>query len=561
LLKKTLGVNKKNWLSYYYMNNAHRISLLLLAFVILCGALVLVGWAGNIAVLKSVIPGFISMKANTAVGLMTLSLASLLLSHQSSSFQKNLGLLLAALIFLLAILTLCEYLFTKDFGIDEFLFLDPDAMKTRWPPGRFAPITGVSFIFISTALICHAINPLRFVKLAQGLVMISWIASLQALVGYICGNSYSFGSAFYTQIALHTALLLISLTTANLLIWRKEGYLRHLSKQDLAGKVGRKLLLAAVVLPPLINVVQVHGTKLQYFDADFGVLIRVMGVIICFACMAMVTGKYLSEIDEKRAIAENAQQVRTEELQRALQARDDLLSICSHELRTPISSMKLQTQFVKYQMEKNDPNALTQTRMLEIIEQSDRQLDRLTKLIEDMLDFSRLNSGRFNLTKEEFDLHNLVVNLLDTFKTQLKANQCELTLSVDAERPILVYWDAHRIEQLIGNLLTNAIKYGSRKPIDMRIYTQPNATCIQIRDQGMGIGPVDVERIFRPYERAISVSKISGLGLGLYISKKIAEAHGGSITVESLAGIGSTFTTVIPNRIIDNLEDNLSYEG
>lgn len=197
--------------------------------------------------------------------------------------------------------------------------------------------------------------------------------------------------------------------------------------------------------------------------------------------------------------------------------------------------------------------------MKEILDQSDRQLDRLTKLIEDMLDFSRLNGGRFKLSKEEFDLNKLIIDMLERFKVQLKTSQCELTLSMNPDHPILVYWDSYRIEQLISNLLTNAIKYGSNKPIEIHVSQEAQTTHIEIKDHGMGIDSSDFKRIFEPYERAISVNKISGLGLGLYISKRIAEAHGGTIKVESMSGVGSTFTASIPTRMIDKLEGNLSY--
>lgn len=540
------------------MNKTHKISVFLLFLAILFGLLVLVGWKWDIQVLKSVFPSLISMKANTAVGLISLAIASYLLSLKETRIGKILGIMFAVFVLLLATLTLSEYLSGKNLKIDELLFLDSSSDK-RWPPGRFAPITGINFIFIGTALLLHTINSSRFVKLTQGLVMIAWIASAQALIAYICGNTYSFGSAFYTQIALHTSVLFILITTANLLVWRNEGYLKHLSGDDVAGKVGRKLLLASVLIPPLINVVQIHGFKMNLYDEDFGVLIRVVGSIVFFAWMAMLTGRYLYEIDGQKTVALEAQRIRTEELQRALQARDDLLSICSHELRTPISSMKLQTQFIKHQMAKNDKNNFSSEKMAAIIEQSDRQLDRLTKLIEDMLDFSRINSGRFSLSKEEFDLHELIVTVIDNFKIQLKANQCEMILSVHSESPLMVYWDNHRIEQLVSNLLTNALKYGSRRPIEISLSQDLTTTSIQVRDQGMGIAPTDYKRIFEPYERAVSVSKISGLGLGLFISKKIAEAHGGCIEVQSLAGIGSTFTALIPTRTSDHFDGSLNY--
>ena len=540
------------------MKKADKICLVMLAIVIFLSTLVLVGWYLNITLLKSIMPGFITMKANTALSLILLSLSGIFLLKEEFSNKKIFGIILSFVVVIFAVLTISQYLFKINLNIDEFFFWDTDGGK-KWPPGRFAPITGISFIFLGTANILNAVNPIRFIKLNQGLVIITWIASLQALIGYMSGNTYTFGSAYYTQIALHTGICIIAISSVNLIKWSRDGYLRYLSGSGVAGRVGRKLLVCAIVVPPLINVVQLYLSRMDIFDADFGVLFRVVGIIIFFAWVAMTTGKYLDEVDEKRALAEELQIERTKELQRALMARDDLLSICSHELRTPISSMKLQTQFVKYQIEKGDPNALSPKKMLQIIEQSDQQLDRLTKLIENMLDFSRINSGKFVLSKEEFDLHGMLKNLLETFKAQLKANQCEINLSVESEVPVLVYWDQCRVEQLVTNLITNAMKYGGNRPIDIQVFQNTQSTGIKIRDHGMGILSVDFNRIFEPYERAISVSKISGLGLGLFISKKIVEAHGGSINVESVEGIGSTFTVLMPNKIKQNFGEHISY--
>lgn len=199
------------------MNNVNRLTLFLLVFVVFCGILVLAGWHWDISTFKTILPGFIAMKANTAIGLIGLALSALFLSREKSFIAQIVGMTLALFVCFLSVLTLSEYLFNVDFKIDELLFLDPEGRKLRWPPGRFAPITGINFLFIGTALIFHSINKTGFVKFTQALVTIAWIASLQGFIGYVSGNSYAFGSAFYTQLALHTSILFIALTSAILL--------------------------------------------------------------------------------------------------------------------------------------------------------------------------------------------------------------------------------------------------------------------------------------------------------------------------------------------------------
>ena len=134
------------------------------------------------------------------------------------------------------------------------------------------------------------------------------VISFQGFIGYVCGVSYSFGSAFYTQIAVHTSVLFIALTTAVLVSWSDEGFMSALAGEGVAGRVGRKLLVYAVTVPPLVNLIQLEGAKLGWFDNDFGVLLRVVGNVVLSAWMAFQTGLYLSETDAKRALAEQAQQ-------------------------------------------------------------------------------------------------------------------------------------------------------------------------------------------------------------------------------------------------------------
>jgi signal transduction histidine kinase len=822
----------------------------LLLFVIAGAILVLLGWAWDIRLFKSVVPGYVSMKSNTAVGFLGLAAAVLLLAPPGGRVRRLAGLALAGGVIALAFATLAEYLFKVDLRIDELLFRDPEAMKTRWPPGRFAPVTCINFTLVGAGLFLRELRGRRPQLVAQAAVLIAWVISFQGFVGYVCGVSYSFGSAFYTQIAVHTAALFIALTTAALLSWGDEGFMAAVAGQGIAGRVGRKLLVFAVLVPPLVNLVQVEGARLGWFDNDFGVLLRVVGNVVLFSWMAFQTGLYLSESDAKRAqLLAGEQQARKEaemertrlhslflqaptiiniqrgpdhvfefvhplttqalgrdvqglgvrealpelagqgffelfdevyktgvakritempmrieldggtfrdsnwdfvyqawrdlsgevagvltfavevthqvksrqrierlqsvtaalaqamdvrqvgdlllerglealgarggvvvrlpegsatlelvaalefpeemtkrwgsmpadvelpvaevlrtgepifieseqelckrfplmqtidvqarprgfvalpiklddrvlaavgfafasevsfdagtrdyamaiagqcalaleraflfarerarsvELEKALRARDDLLSICSHELRTPVTSMRLQAQLAKRNVARGNLTALAPDRVMKMVDQSDRQLSRLMRLIEEMLDFSRLRSGHlFHLSRAVFDLKELALELQEQFKNELESAGCKLAIEV--EGPVEGSWDRLRIEQVVVNLLTNAIKYASGKPILLSLSQSGEDAVIQVRDQGIGVAVEDMKRIFEPYERAVNYTSISGLGLGLYISRRIVEAHGGTLRVVSELGRGSIFTAVLPRNAV-----------
>jgi signal transduction histidine kinase len=251
----------------------------------------------------------------------------------------------------------------------------------------------------------------------------------------------------------------------------------------------------------------------------------------------------------ERAFLFARERARAVELEKALQARDDLLSICSHELRTPVTSMRLQAQLTKRNVARGNLTMLEPDQVMKMVDQSDRQLSRLMRLIDEMLDFSRLRTGHlFHLTPAVFDLKELVFELQEQFKHELGSAGCQLEVEVSG--PVEGNWDRLRIEQVVVNLISNAIKYGSGKSIGLSLSLAGDNAVIQVRDQGIGIAPEDMKRIFEPYERAVNYTSISGLGLGLYISRRIVEAHGGTLRVASEPGRGSVFTAVFPRNIV-----------
>jgi PAS domain S-box-containing protein len=230
----------------------------------------------------------------------------------------------------------------------------------------------------------------------------------------------------------------------------------------------------------------------------------------------------------------------------AIQARDEFLSIASHELKTPITSLKLQTQWHKRRLEKDDASLFEPKGVRKLIDVVDRQTERLAKLVDDMLDISRIAHGKLSLQRESVDLGLLVREVLDRLDEQLKAQGCRYGLQADGA--VVGLWDRYRLEQVVINLLTNAMKYGDRKPVEISVRSHLEHAILTVKDLGMGIAPGNLERIFQRFERAISSENISGLGLGLYITRQIVEAHGGSIRVESVLGQGSTFTVELPLR-------------
>ena len=229
---------------------------------------------------------------------------------------------------------------------------------------------------------------------------------------------------------------------------------------------------------------------------------------------------------------------------KAIQVRDEFLSIASHELKTPLTPLKLQLQSLGRQVAKGQFQNFPPEKLNKILENSDRQISRLTILIEDLLDVSRITSGKLKLNREEFNLREMIDEVVKQYEEQLKKVESEIRIENVAN--VVGHLDKVRIEQVLINFLTNAEKYAPGKPIVISLQTSDDSATISVKDQGPGIAPEDQKRIFDRFERIKARDNIGGLGLGLYISKQIIEAHGGHISVVSEEGKGATFIAQIP---------------
>jgi PAS domain S-box-containing protein len=258
-------------------------------------------------------------------------------------------------------------------------------------------------------------------------------------------------------------------------------------------------------------------------------------------------GKLLEELAARSGLA-LANAILYEEAQKAIRSRDEFLSIASHELKTPLTPLKIQTQIFRGLADRGQLASLPPHKLGKMLETSDRQVEKLSSLIEEMLDIARINIGRLTLTPEDFDLGELFAELSDRFAPSARAAGSEI--EVEAPGGLLVTWDRFRIEQVMVNLITNAIKYGEAKPIRLSAEALPgNQVRISVRDRGIGIDPADQPRIFERFERAVSAKHFGGLGLGLYIVRQIIHGHSGAIRVESVLGEGSLFIIELPSRL------------
>lgn len=246
---------------------------------------------------------------------------------------------------------------------------------------------------------------------------------------------------------------------------------------------------------------------------------------------------------EQEALLKRLQSTQ-QELEQAVRMRDDFMSIVAHEVRTPLNGLILETQLRKMHLARDNAAAFTLDKMQAMVERDERQIKSLIRLIEDMLDVSRIRTGKLSIRPTRFDLSERVRNLLQNFAAQIEAAESSVTLV--AEQPVVGQWDEFRIEQVISNLLTNALRYGAKSPITVKVYSERGEARVEVRDFGIGISEENQHRIFQQFERVTAKHAVAGLGLGLFISEQIVTAHGGTITVESRIGEGALFRVCLP---------------
>lgn len=242
--------------------------------------------------------------------------------------------------------------------------------------------------------------------------------------------------------------------------------------------------------------------------------------------------------------------------QEAIQVRDEFMSIASHELKTPITTLRLQLDLISRRLKQtNDETNLK--KLQDGASGASKQVSRLISLIENLLDSTRVTAGKLVLNKEDVDVTDLSRDVVE--RVHLQAKEVGSEIITDIEENLAGLYDRLRLEQIMLNLLTNAIKYGDGQIIRFSVKALGETLKIQVADKGVGIGRDELARVFNRYERIENKSNAPGLGLGLYILKQIVEAHGGKVEVESVLGEGSTFTVTLPLNVLHpKLEMNAS---
>lgn len=506
------------------------------SFILCVAVTVLCGWLFDIESLRSVLPNSQSMKANTAVCFLLLTAATLIFRKETlKPAWMAAGFSLTAIVFLISTVTLSEYFYGTNLGVDEYLVRDL-SLSSR--PGRPAAIELVNFIFLTTAIFMLNWPSLRLYRTGQFLVFVVFISAMQGLIGFAIGLHSVFSGpppvADYQQMAIHTTFTFILICIAILATRPDRGFIEAFGSASPSSLMARRMLIAIIVSPLLVRWMATAGLKFGFYDSDFAALIQLVGGMVVMGAILIwsATLLYHSERarEEARLKAESANRAKT-----------NFLANISHELRTPLGAVlgfsELLANEKNNDVQKDDLTAAIR-----------RNGDQLLRLIDDLLDISRIEAGNLNLDRRRLMLLDFLNDLGALAKQRCAERELSFEIVYRSALPETVLTDRNRLRQVLLNVIGNAIKFNARGgrvvlTVDF-IPTTPPRLRFGVRDTGPGISNEAAAKLFQPFNQGDNSAsrKFGGSGLGLALSRRIALALGGDLRLhESVIGSGSVF--------------------
>lgn len=512
------------------------------------GCVVLLGWLVGNEVLKGAVIDDVNMKANTALCFVLLGIATFLTAHPwSGRLAPWVRTLCAVVTSLIGLATLSEHAIGWNLGIDQLLFTEPPNAAATASPGRMGPPAATSFFILGVALILLR-QPRPRPLWGQWLGVTAAMIGLPGVLGRLYGAGQLYLLSQLTGIALPSAMVLALLGAATVAARPDTGLALLIVREAPGGAVLRRIVLPAMMLLIVVGWATILAQKLGWADAAVAAALEVVFVMICLLVIGAHNARVLNAIARGRDTAERererlleSERAARKDAERAVRVKDEFLTTVSHELRTPLSGILGWTHVLQ-----QATDAATRTKALEAIERGARAQ---AQLINDLLDTSSIVSGKTRLQVATVDVGPLVEAALATLTPNAEAKGIQLQRVIDPHAG-LVKGDRERLQQVFWNLIGNAIKFtpkGGR--VQVVVERAASSVTVSISDNGIGIAPEFLPRVFDRFRQADSSATRSygGLGLGLAIVRHIVDMHGGTVTAESAGqGRGATFTVAFP---------------
>lgn len=525
--------------------------------VVLLGVLFLVGWILNIQLFLSPGSDFSTIKSNVAVAFVLIGLAIFLIQTKGSIPKYRLiGKIMALLVFLIGILTVLEYLFGLNLGIDQLFFKEVAGVLNTSSPNRMAFNASINLVLAGLAVLVMDIKIDHGHELSQVLAFLGGIVSILALLGYSFNASILYHLPQFTGIAIYATVTFILIFSAILLANPDRGFMKLLVSDTLGGYFARRVLPLIIIVPWVLGFLTKLGINYGIYDYSYGYALLIFFIILFLSVILGITSYSIRNIEKERnKVNHDLKQSKMElekskeELEEKVKERTTALEtsnkelehfayVTSHDLKEPL---RMITSFLQL-LERKYDNDLDEDAH-EYIGFAVDGAKRMDEMINDLLEYSRV-------TSEERVFKNL-----DTQKI-LEEALLNLKVAVDESGAIITHGDLPVIRgdeklmvQLIQNLIGNAIKYceADKIPkIHVAAKKEDDHYLFSVSDNGIGMDSKHLTKIFTIFQRLHRNDEYDGTGIGLAITQKIVQQHGGNIWAESTLGKGSTFYFTIP---------------
>lgn len=298
------------------------------------------------------------------------------------------------------------------------------------------------------------------------------------------------------------------------------------------------------MIPPQAELINLPKSIFNKYRSEIISTLIIVFILILSNVILIINirKRHLAEVERDNLLIEEKKARQAAE--EAVRARETFIALAAHEFRTPLTVLILQLQLLLRAARGETKKPSTQEDTIKSFLSADSQAKRLQALVEDLLYIAHERKAMVHLELHETDLSEIVRNVSKGLDSTIQSSGSKLELHLD--EGCQGFWDSKKLEKLVTNLLSNALKFGAHKPIELSVKCEEQGVSLIIKDQGIGIYSEDQGRIFEKFGRAVSEYNFGGFGLGLYISQLIVEAHQGSIKVNSEPGQGSVFSVFLP---------------